>query len=58
MERGLGGELYAGSIIRSGEAIALVQHIGMQTKFGKTADLVSGRFSFAPVLFLLRLMSS
>ncbi len=37
----LGGELYAGSVIRSGEAVALVRTIGKDTKFGKNADLVA-----------------
>jgi H+-transporting ATPase len=34
-------EAYSGSIVRNGEAMAVVNHIALATKFGKTIQLVS-----------------
>jgi H+-transporting ATPase len=40
IEAGVGAETYAGALVRRGEAIAEVISTGVQTKFGRTAELV------------------
>lgn len=40
VEAGAGVNTYAGALVRRGEATALVTGTGMQTKFGRTAELV------------------
>ena len=40
VDAGLGSELYAGSLVRRGQAIAEVTATGAKTNFGRTAELV------------------
>jgi H+-transporting ATPase len=39
-EAGMGVQIYAGALVRRGEAIAQVTETGARTKFGRTAELV------------------
>ena len=41
VEAGIGSDIYAGTVIRRGEAEGKVITTGMHTRFGRTADLVS-----------------
>jgi H+-transporting ATPase len=40
IEAGAGAQTYAGALVRRGEAVAEVTATGVQTKFGRTAELV------------------
>jgi H+-transporting ATPase len=42
VERGIGEEVYSGSIVKRGESLAVVHATAEKTLFGKTAGLVSG----------------